>query len=664
MSAGASASDAAPLRHPDGKPIVARATVRAAVAIAEALFARMGRPPAADRLAWIEREIEDFLARSGVRARFVLSLLVWLVSLLAPLFVHRFGMVSALALEDRVRALAVFERRFGAPLLAVKAILCLIYYEHPDAAREVGFDGQGLASHIASATAPDTVPDDRAEIVEGRSLDADLEDDADVVIVGSGAGGAVVAAHLAEAGQRVVVVEQGPHVPQERYGKMRPSQTMRHIWRDGGLTAAFGLGQTPLINVMMGECIGGSSVLTGGVCFRTPGSVLGEWSERLGLVELSEERMAPYFEDVERAVHVEEVPIAMRSRSTLVFARGAEKLGHPLEPMRRNTRNCHGCGRCNFGCPEDAKMSVDRTYLRRALAAGARIYSDMDVEHIVTNGTQAAGVVGRIRNGPNRTPRGRFAVRARRVVLAAGAYCTPLLLERTGVGRRSGQLGKNLTLHPSFRMMARFDERIEGWKGALQSAYSNAYEDERINMNSLFVPPGILSGTMPGVADEQQARAQLIPYLAVFGGMVHDDAGGRVSHVLGQRLITYRMSRRDSAAVSRVLSLTAETFFAAGAREVFLPVLGFGPCDADRFRSLDLDRLPRRRLECSSQHPLGTARMGTSPDHAVVDPDGRAWELEGLFVADGSVVPTSLGVNPQETIMAMATRIAWKLREG
>jgi choline dehydrogenase-like flavoprotein len=500
-------------------------------------------------------------------------------------------------------------------------------------------------------------------ILEGRTLTADLEDAADVVVIGSGAGGAVVAAHLAEAGQSVVVVEEGPHVPQERYGKMRPSETMRHMWRDGGVTGAIGIGQTPLINVMMGECIGGSSVLTGAVCFRTPGAVLREWSRDLGIRALSEEAMAPYFEDVERAVHVEEVPVAMRSRSTAAFARGAEKLGHPLKPMRRNTRNCRGCGRCNFGCPEDAKMSVDRTYLRRALAAGARVFSDLDVERVTTKGARAAGVVGRIRNGRDRSAGNRFEIHARRVVLAAGAYCTPLLLERTGVGRQSGQLGRNLTLHPSFRMMARFDERIEGWKGALQSAYSDAYDHERINMNSLFVPPGVLSGTMPGIGDDQAARAQLIPHLAVFGGMVHDDAGGRVQHVLGQRLMTYRMSRRDSAAVSRVLTLTAETFFAAGAREVYLPVLGFAPCDADRFRSLDLDRLPRRMLECSSQHPLGTARMGVSPEHAVVDPDGASWELPGLYVADGSVVPTSLGVNPQETIMAMATRIAWKLRE-
>jgi choline dehydrogenase-like flavoprotein len=500
-------------------------------------------------------------------------------------------------------------------------------------------------------------------IVEGCTLTADLDDGADVVVIGSGAGGAVVAAHLAEAGQRVVVVEEGPHVPQERYGRMRPSETMRHIWRDGGLTTAFGIGSTPFINVMMGECVGGSSALTGGVCFRTPASVHAEWAGQLGLEDLSEDRMVQHFEDVERAVHVEAVPDEMRSRSTLAFARGAAKLGHPLSSMRRNTKSCRGRSRCNFGCPEDAKLSVDRTYLRRAVAAGARIYSDFHVERLLTKGARAVGVTGRIRNGDRRAPKSRFTVRARRVVLAAGAYCTPLLLSRTGVGRQSNQVGRNLTLHPSFRMMARFDERIDGWKGALQSAFTNAYEHERINLNSLFVPPGILAGTLPGIGDVQAERAALIPHLAVFGGMIHDEGGGRVHHLFGQRFITYHLSRADDAAVSRVLKLTGETFFAAGAREVFLPVLGFPPCDADTFRRLDFDRLPRRKLECSSQHPLGTARMGVSPEHSVVDPDGKTWEVDELFVADGSIMPTSLGVNPQETIMAMATRIAWKLRE-
>ena len=499
-------------------------------------------------------------------------------------------------------------------------------------------------------------------IIEGNSVEGNVEESADVVIVGSGAGGAVVAAHLAEAGRSVAVVEEGPYVPQERYGRMRPSESLRHLWRDGGSTVAMGIGNTPVINVMMGECVGGSSVLTGGVCFRAPPSVLGHWSEALRLADLSESAMHPYFEDVERAVHVEEVPVSLRSRSTLAFSRGADRLGHPLSPMRRNTRGCHGCGRCNFGCPEDAKLSVDRTYLRRATAAGARIFSDFHVEGVVTKGARAAGVSGTVRrNGARRSSR--FFLRGRHVVVAAGAYCTPLLLLRAGVGKQSGQVGRNLTLHPSFRMMARFDERIEGWKGALQSAFCRDFEHERIHLNGLFVPPGILAGTMPGVGERHAERARLVPHLAVFGGMIHDEPGGRVHHALGRRLITYQLSSADNRAVSRTLSLLGETFLAAGARELYLPILGLEPCDADRFRALDFDRVPRRKLECSSQHPLGTARMGVSPEHSVVGPDGECWELENLFVADGSVMPTSLGVNPQETIMAMATRIAFRLRE-
>jgi choline dehydrogenase-like flavoprotein len=501
-------------------------------------------------------------------------------------------------------------------------------------------------------------------IVEGRALtgEAPHRDAADVVVVGSGAGGAVVAAHLAEAGFSVIVVEEGPHVPQSVYGQMRPSESLRHLWRDAGLTMALGLGDTPVINVMMGECVGGSSVLTGGVCFRTPGAVLTEWADALGLEGLGEAAMEPYFDDVERAVHVETVPLESRSRSTTMFARGAERLGHPVRPLRRNTKGCTGCGRCNFGCPEGAKMSVDMTYLPRAVAAGARVYSDFHVERVDVKGARATGVSGTIRR-VELGERRRFVIEGRLVVLAAGAYCTPLLLARAGIGKQSGQVGRNLTLHPGFRVMARFEERIEGWKGALQGAYCHDYERERVNMVGMFVPPGVLAATMPGVGDAQGRAAADIPNLAVFGGMVHDDAGGRVHHLFGQRVVTYRMSKRDRAAASRVLSLLGQTFFAGGAREVYLPILGERPFDADRFRALDLAAVPGRKLECTSQHPLGTARMGVSAEHAVVSPSGETWELQGLFVADGSVMPTSLGVNPQETVMAMATRIAWGIRD-
>jgi choline dehydrogenase-like flavoprotein len=505
-----------------------------------------------------------------------------------------------------------------------------------------------------------------ATVVQGREHEGDdqVEYDCDVVVVGSGAGGAPVACELAEAGQRVLVLDEGPYIPPSAYAKMRPTESMRHLWRDGGLTMAFGLGDTPVINVHMGSAVGGSSLLTGGVCFRTPDKVLHEWSDVMGLRELTPEGMDAAFASVERSVHVEEVPIRLRSKSTTLFGEGLKRaFGVELAPLRRNTRNCNGCGRCNFGCPHGNKLSVDVTYLPRALAAGATIVSDARVDRIRTKGDRAIGVSGHLKNGPRGKVRTPFVVHAKRVVVAGGAYASPLLLKRSGIGALSGQVGKNLTLHPGFRFMARFDQLVQGWKGALQSAYTDTFEDEGITNIGLFIPPGALAGTMPGIGPEHVARAKGIPHLAVFGGMIHDDAGGRVHDVFGKPVMTYRMSRKNRAVVPGLFRKMAKIFFAAGAREVILPVLGLPAVTPDTIDAIDLEHVPGKMLECASQHPLGTLRMGTSSHHAVVDPDGQTYELRDLYVADGSILPTSLGVNPQLSIMAMATRIAWKLRE-
>jgi choline dehydrogenase-like flavoprotein len=500
----------------------------------------------------------------------------------------------------------------------------------------------------------------RGSIVSGADQRGKARDGCDVVVIGSGAAGAVIAAELAEAGQDVVVLEEGPHVTPERYASLRPSQTMRHMWRDAGLTFAVGLGDTPMINVMMGRCFGGSSVLTGGVCFRIPSAVLHEWRHRFGLSELTDSNMEPCFEAVEHALNVQTVPAEMRSQSTRLFLQGAEKLGIETKPLRRNTRDCDGCGRCNFGCPHGRKLSVDVTYLPRALAAGARVYTDCKVKRITTRGGRASGVQAQFLGERGRAV-GSLEVQARRVVLAAGAYASPVLLMQSGI--RSPHVGRNLTLHPGFRVMARFEEPVRGWQGALQSAYSDAFEDDRITLVGLFVPPGVLAATLPGIGPEHARRAATIPHLAVFGGMLHDSAGGRVHHRFGQPYMTYRLSAADAAAIPKLMRNMAAIYFAAGAKEVFLPVLGLGGVTADALRSVDLEHIPKRLLECSSQHPLGTCRMGTTPEGSVVDPDGQVWKLPELYVADGSIVPTSLGVNPQLSIMSLATRIAWKLRE-
>jgi choline dehydrogenase-like flavoprotein len=505
------------------------------------------------------------------------------------------------------------------------------------------------------------VQKDRFEVTEASSFGADTRLDADDVIIGSGAGGAVVACLLAEAGRRVIVLEEGPYVAGEEIRGMRPSQHLRKAWRDGGMTVAVGLGGGPSVNVTMGRAVGGSSMLTGGVCFRTPEAVLAEWSGRLGLGSMTTTALEPHFEEVERAIHVEEVPVSLRSRSTIRFAEGATRRGLEIEPLRRNTLGCNGCGRCNFGCPHGAKLSVDVTYLPRAVAAGARVISGVLVDRVLHDAGHARGVTGVVveRSRGLFSRARRVEVRARRVVVAAGATHTPLVLARSGIGSRSGQVGRNMTLHPAFRMFARFEERLDGWSGALQSAYTRSLEHDGVTLVGLFVPPGVLAATMPGFGPEHVRRARDIPHLAVFGGLIHDEGGGSVMRGPGREpLFTYAMSKADRARIPGLIQAMGEAFFAAGAREVFPPVLGQGGMTADEFRRADFSRVPGLKLECSSQHPLGSARMGKVAATSVVRESGETWDVEGVFVADGSIVPTSLGVNPQLTIMALATRIA------
>lgn len=496
------------------------------------------------------------------------------------------------------------------------------------------------------------------EVTSGRAHGRDLSIDCDAVVIGSGAGGAVVATHLAEAGRSVVVLEEGPYLPAHQHGQLRPSESLRRVWRDAGATFAIGVGGTPEINITTGRGVGGSSALTGGVCFRTHDHVLEEWSEQ-GMPELAPKEMDRFYSIVERDVHVETVPPEMRSKSTRLFIQGGEKLGIPFHSMRRNTNGCNGCGRCNFGCPHMAKMSVDIAYLPRAVRAGARIVSECLVDRIEMSRDRAIGVRGRLESGA-------FAfVRAKDVVVSAGAMHSPLVLGRSGIGRRSGALGKHLTLHPSFRVIGRFEESVRGWEGALQSAYSDHWEKEGMILNSVFVPNGVLVATMPGFGKNHARWRDKVTNLAIFGGMLHDDGGGRVwRNPFGREpVLTYRMSKRDKSRVPILLRRMVEIFFAAGAKDVFVPVLGSEPIQADGVESFPWDRLPFKKLECSSQHPLGSCHMGASASDSVVDPDGRTWDVPNVWVADGSLLPTSLGVNPQLTIMAMATRVAFKMLE-
>jgi choline dehydrogenase-like flavoprotein len=475
--------------------------------------------------------------------------------------------------------------------------------------------------------------------------------DADICVIGAGAGGAVAAAELAEGGARVVMLEQGPHHDPDGF-TARPMQMLARLYRDGGQTIALG---TPPILLLLGRGLGGATLINSGTCFRTPTHVLERWRGEHGL-ELDGGVLDPCFERVERALSVAEVSPELAGANAAVARRGAERLGWSHGYLRRNARGCVGSGVCAFGCPTSAKQHTGITYVPRAHAAGARILTGAHVRRIVVRAGRVQGVQGVQAEGGG--PGGALEVRAPRVVVAAGTIHTPLLLARSGIGAASGQLGRNLRLHPATAAFALMDEVVDMARGVPQSFYVDQFAHEGIMFEGIAGPPAYAALSLPLTGARHAAAMAQYPQLAQLGLMVSDSSCGRV-HLPrhgplgrgGRPLIHYDLLAADLAKFRAGLARLKELFGAAGAREVYLPLPpGVTP-----------ERARARDLKLMAFHPLGTARADADAARGVLDPDLAVHGVDGLYVADGSVVPSSLGVNPQITIMALATRLAFHL---
>jgi choline dehydrogenase-like flavoprotein len=466
--------------------------------------------------------------------------------------------------------------------------------------------------------------------------------EADVCVIGAGAGGAVAAAELAEGGMRVVVLEQGPRHDADRFSA-RPLEMLARLYRDGGQTTTLG---TPPLLLPLGRGLGGTTLVNSGTCFRTPPAVLERWRGEFGLEALADEAaLDPCFARVEAALSIAEVTPELAGGNAAVARRGSAALGWSHGYLRRNARGCVGSGVCAFGCPTSAKQHVGITYVPRAEAAGAQVIAGADVRRVLVEHGAARGVEARLAGG------GRLEVRAPTVIVAAGTIHTPLLLARSGLGRASGQLGRNLALHPATGAFALMDELVDMARGVPQSFYVDEFASEGIMFEGVAGPPSYVAMSLPLSGRRHADAMASYRKLAMFGLMVSDRSRGSVRSLGGRPVIRYDLGEEDLARFRSGLARMRELFRAAGAREVYLPLPhGVAP-----------ERARARDLKLMAFHPLGTARADARPAHGVVDGELRLHGVRGVHVADGSVVPSSLGVNPQLTIMALATRLAFGL---
>jgi choline dehydrogenase-like flavoprotein len=482
--------------------------------------------------------------------------------------------------------------------------------------------------------------------------------DADAVIAGTGPGGASVARVLSAAGWKVLLLEEGP--PRSRF---RPSfaNVQRFHMQEGGLL----LVRRPVpIVVAAGRGVGGSSLINGAICWRTPEPVLRDWAARLADDRFLPENLAPTFDEIERRIDVVPVTESIAGENNLLVARGVAALGLGGGLLRRNAPGCVGCGICNLGCPSGGKNSVDKNLVVDALQNGARIQADCKVQEVLIERGRAVGLRGRLSNPETQEPGPIFTVRAKVVVLSAGAVGTPRLLWHCGLAERLGPVGDQLFLHPGSAVIGRCEHEVHWWKGVTQGAYIHDEANPHVLPHTFNAPPEAWISVCSAVGfDAKQALLEM-NRLCGLGVMVSDHGHGSVRATKsGRASLSYELDPADVQRMKDGLVLSARVLLAGGAKEVFVTAHGAKRHGTPESLAAELAATPLFSFWLYSAHPMSTCPMGTDPETSVVTPRGRAHRMAGLYLADAGIFPSSLGVNPQVSTMAMATLVGRAIAE-
>jgi NAD-dependent dihydropyrimidine dehydrogenase PreA subunit len=537
-----------------------------------------------------------------------------------------------------------------------KGLAGMVFLSEPAIAKRFGLE---FAPLRAATSPPPPLPSLRVVYPNDDGIAT-----VDVVVVGSGAGGATVAARLAEAGCEVAIVEEGTLATDE-HTQLPLNERVRLFYRHNGFTFTVGI---PPIFTPMGCTVGGTTVINSGTCFRTPDFVLKRWQQAFGIRDLERDTLEPIFERIEHDLSIQPVPESVLGGNGRVLRWGAERLGVRHAPLNRPQHDCHGSGICAFVCPRNAKLDMRLTYLPRACASGAIIYARCRAERIVMEGDRAVGVDAQILD-ETLQPTGRYLhLRARwGVVVAAGAIYTPLLLKASGI--RHPHLGRHLHLHPSVSLFAEMEEPVFGWRGVMQSYGVTEWLEQGTLIEATFPPlaMGYALHPLPFWGERHQNLLQKGAFIAAMGILTADETSeGRVLALPnGRAVMLYRLHPADIQRIVAGMARAAPLLFAAGARAVYTDVPGL-----ERMENPDdIERLCRRRwhpgyLNLSAYHPAGTCRMGELPARCPADSCGRVRGTQNLWVADASLIPTPTVVNPQVTIMALAHRVADAILEG
>jgi len=552
-------------------------------------------------------------------------------------------------------------------LRAFKGLTLLFFYGLPDEAGSnpswaaIGYPGPPSAPPSAEQ-APKTLT-----VVEVTGERATLT--CDVCVVGSGAGGGVIAAQCAAAGRNVIVLEAGQYRSESDFHNQEIPGYF-DLYHGGGLATS----ESGSIAILAGATLGGGTVVNYMNCVRTPDKILAEW-EAHGLEGLSDEAFIRDHLEVVLERLGANTEATRQNGTHQLMMRACDELGYEHRPIWRNASlndDAELCGHCSLGCQHACKRSAMKTWLQDASDHGGRAVVACHADRITVEDGCTTGVQATVTHADGTTTA--LTVQATTVVVAAGAIESPALLLRSGIGGPAA--GKRLRLHPAFVVLGVYDQPVEGWKGQIQSALSDHFFDVEDGFGFLIeatgVLPAFMSPALPWESGEQHKDLMtLLPNLAPFITVARDHGSGEVVlDDLGRPVVRWDFDDAVDLrlAIQAHIEL-AKLHHAAGAAEIFTAHARElrwrqGEDLDDYLDALATASYAPNDVACFTAHQMGSCRMGSDPATSVADGRGQLHDVKGVWIGDASAFPTAPGVNPMVSIMSLAHRTAVAILAG
>jgi choline dehydrogenase-like flavoprotein len=508
---------------------------------------------------------------------------------------------------------------------------------------------------------------DAPRTIKPLVVQADQTLDTDVLVIGSGAGGGVIAGELTAAGRDVIVVEKGGYHAETDFDGNELSANERLFERYGALTT-----KDVALSVLAGATLGGGTTVNWSASFRTPEHVLQEWAQDYGFTDATSATYQRSLDAVHERMNIN-TDESHANPNNRLFEDGCQKLGYQVGVIPRNVKGCEECGFCNYGCSFGAKQGTLKTYLQDAHDRGARILVNARVMRVLHSGGKATGAVIEAQGADGKIYT--VTVRAKLVVVAAGSLHTPVLLQRSGL--QNPHIGDHLHLHPVAVIFSLFDEQVRMWRGVPMSRVSRQFADMDgkgygVTLEVAPAHPGITAASLPWTS--AHSHRQLVAQMAHMANLLtitRDYYGGRITaDKRGDPVVNYTLHPYDRAHLQRGLLEALKIHRAAGAKVVYAPH-NAGLCYdgngndqqfAQFLRRVEEAGLPPNAFPMFSAHQMSSCRIAASPSQGALKPTGETHEIANLFVADGSALPTATGVNPMVSIMGLAHYIAQQVK--